>query len=501
MSQMKMTNNNQEAQNIEQNEIGLKKRVYLSDFWRGLAKFWWLCVLLTVLFSCGAYFYFSATYVPLYSASSTFAVTVANYTSSDSGISTYSYNYSKSTSGQMAELFTGILNNSVLQERVCFDLGTTSVPARLSIATTEGTNLFTLYAVGATPQLTYDALQATLKNFPVVVEYAFGKTSLNILQEATVPTTPYNSGGFVTKSVKFGMIGLMIGLGVILLYALFRNTIRTRQDVEKELNSSCLGTLRHVVFKKYRRSVDQSITINNDLVSSQFKEEIRTLRNAVVRNVSGNRKTILVTGTIRGEGATTLSVNLALSLRALDKKILLVDGNIGNPGIAHLLGADPEKAQSTSFDYTKITRLEEKGVDLITFDVPKSKIWHVIHIGFLKKLFEAYRTQYDYIVIDAAPAGVAADPQIIAEAADTAIYVIRQDKVQAGRIRDALSALQATDVKMLGCVINGYTSGFSGYGYGGGYGYGYGYGYRRYGYGYRSSKYSHYGYNRRKKTK
>ena len=78
-----------------------------------------------------------------------------------------------------------------------------------------------------------------------------------------------------------------------------------------------------------------------------------------------------------------------------------------------------------------------------------------------------------------------ADAEVIAEASDAAILVVRQDVVPAISINDAIDSLTETGAKFLGYVlnnvrsfrINAELSGVHSYGYGYGYGYGYSYGY------------------------
>jgi Mrp family chromosome partitioning ATPase len=80
----------------------------------------------------------------------------------------------------------------------------------------------------------------------------------------------------------------------------------------------------------------------------------------------------------------------------------------------------------------------------------------------------------------------------IAQAADAAIYVVYQDAVRIGKIKSSLNNLLSTDIKVLGCVLNGTIGGTRGYGYGYGYkNYGYGYGYKGYGYGYKKYGYGY----------
>ncbi len=48
----------------------------------------------------------------------------------------------------------------------------------------------------------------------------------------------------------------------------------------------------------------------------------------------------MVTSTIKGEGKTFISLNLAISLSTLDKKVILIGADLRNPQIHKSLGLD-----------------------------------------------------------------------------------------------------------------------------------------------------------------
>ncbi|MCD7802948.1 MAG: hypothetical protein LUH09_08645 [Clostridiales bacterium] len=84
---------------------------------------------------------------------------------------------------------------------------------------------------------------------------------------------------------------------------------------------------------------------------------------------------------------------------------------------------------------------------------------------------------------------IMADAEVLAEYADMALLVVRQNMTLAPQINDAIDILEGSHAQLLGCVFNDVkTRIFSGnrkwsYGYYG-YGHGYGYGYGRYKRGY-----------------
>ena len=109
----------------------------------------------------------------------------------------------------------------------------------------------------------------------------------------------------------------------------------------------------------------------------------------------------------------------------------------------------------------------------------------------MHKVIKAAREEFDYVIIDTAPAAVVTDANILSNFADAAILVVRENFSACTRIRGVIDDITSAKAELIGCVFNnvasdGVRGAYSKYKYGYGYGYGrrYGYGYGGYGYGY-----------------
>lgn len=421
------------------------------DFWHGFLKFWWLCLLLVVLAVGSAYFYSVKTYQPMYTASATYTVSTEKVSNGSMGISTFVYNYSSSTANQMSTIFPFILENDIMKQLICEDLQTERLPVKISSSSVVGTNMFTLNVTGKDPETAYKVLQLSIKNFPHVAEFILGKTDLTLLSETGVPNEPNNDNNFVKYLTMALICGFLLWLLWVLIYALFRNTIHSRQDIRRDLNCYCVGVLPQVSFKKHKLEIERTVNIKNPLVGNQFLEAVRSLRNNILYGAQANNHVIMVTSTVSSEGKTMASVNLALSAAMLDKKVLLIDADLRNASVCEQLHFTPLIRDSLA-DY-QIDSLEEH-LDVLTFRSAKHNVWKIINVDYLQSLLQKLREKYDYIIIDMPPAGVTPDPQIVCEVADAMLYVVRRDYVRVSKIKNVMSSLLLTDVKMLGCVLN-----------------------------------------------
>lgn len=499
---MKKTDSITQNKKTKQTEENARVELYISDLWRGLIKFWWICLILAVVFSAVVFAEGYMNFKPQYRVSATFTVQTQDVNANGDAVSSYSFYYNRTTAAQLSETFPFILESNLLQETICEDLGVKRMPATISASSVTDTNMFTMTAVGSDAQLTYDTLVSAIENYPVVAEYVVGSTKLNMINEPVVPESPANKRDYIEKSFFAAIFGVLLGAVWIVVYAIFRNTIRTKQDIREKLNRRCLGVVPSVVFKKHNKEIDRSLLLTNPQVGESFLESIRALRNTVVQATEGKYKVITVSSAAPDEGKTTVTCNLASSLSKIDKRVLLVEGDLRNPSVRNLI----EKCECRLIDENdelRIEKIESLGIDLLTFKHGEKEMWKVVNATYLKEMFDKFSEHYDYVIVDSPPCGLTSDPEVIAQACDAAILVIRQDNVRITRIQYALECLISTDVKVIGCVLNSALSGWNGYGdgYGFRYGrYGYGrYGYGRYGYGkYGYGKYG-YGYGKTKK--
>lgn len=443
--------------------------LYFSDLWRGFAKYWRLCILLAAL-SGGILFYISyIRFTPMYRVNTTFTVqTQSSLLSGDGEASAYSFSYDKKTADQLAAVFSYILKSSLLWEKVCEDLGVSSLPAAVSAECVAQTNLITLSAVGTNAQLTYDTLISVLEHYTCVADYIIGPTILLTISEPVLPSEAYNAQDWQKTTQKGILFGFALGLLWIFLYAIVRQTVRTAQDIHQELNQTCIGILPQVVPKRYRRKSSSCILLTNTLIGKEFPESVRLLKGAVQNRLKENEKVIVVTSTAPGEGKSVLTVNLAAMFAQSDAKILVIDADLRSSGIEKLLAGIEKESVFSGKNRTAPYRIEHfvpLKTDILTFVPELSLRRKIIRTGTMQQLLASLRAQYDLILIDTPPCGIISDAAIIAGAADAALYLIRQDTILAARIREGLNTLLSSDIHLIGCVLNGTAEGIGGYGH------------------------------------
>lgn len=239
--------------------------VLICDMWRGLKKYWWLLPVLCCLTAGAAFQRKVSGYSPKYQAQASFTVSTNEaYQESDTS---YSFFYNKSTAEQMTKLFPYILSSDALQEQMKEDLGVSDLPGSLSASGVSNSNLITLRAVSSDPDMARQLVESAMKFFPKVSRYVIGETKFNVLQPAVTPDEPMNQPDYCRTIEKGILLGGGIYCGLLLLYALLRNTIRKEKDIREKLNLSCMGVIPRIKFKAHSKKSNDML----DIYKCQYK--------------------------------------------------------------------------------------------------------------------------------------------------------------------------------------------------------------------------------------
>ena len=201
-----------------------------------------------------------------------------------------------------------------------------------------------------------------------------------------------------------------------------------------------------------------------------------------------------VTSSIRGEGKSTTSVNLAYTLAQTGKRVLLIDGDMrlptiaqklemtGTPGLSNLLaGLSAERnclRKSSYFDNWYI---------LPAGDIPPNPS-ELLGSERMHALLDRYKDVFDYILLDLPPVDIVVDALVITKWTDGVIVVVRENYTDRKALDACMYQVEKLGAKMLGFVMTDTNAGGSSYKNYGKYKYGKRYGgYDGYGYGYESS--------------
>ena len=314
-----------------------------------------------------------------------------------------------------------------------------------------------------------------------------------IIDEAIADDAPVSPRSKITYLIAL-ILGVGIPVGVIYLLELTKFKIEGRADVEKLTSAPIVGDIPLTDEKQGAIAVFEN---QNNLMSETFRN-IRTNLQFMLEN---DKKVILVTSTVSGEGKSFISANLAISLSLLGKKVVIVGLDIRKPGLNKVFNIPRKEIGITQYlanpennlmDLVQLSDVSKNLYILPGGTVPPNPTELLARDG-LDKAIETLKKNFDYVIMDTAPVGMVTDTLLIGRVADLSVYVCRADYTHKNEYTLINELAEKDKLPSLCTVINGLDLKKRKYGYYYGYGkYGkyYGYG-KRYGYGYGYGEQSH----------
>lgn len=278
------------------------------------------------------------------------------------------------------------------------------------------------------------------------------------------------------------IIGLGIPFGIIFMLEYFNDTVRDKKEFQATVKAPFLGQI-------IQSSGSSRIVVSrhSNTVQSELFRTIRT--NLRFMLPTDHKPIILVSSAMNGEGKSFVTINTALSLALLGKRVCLVGLDIRKPTLNTYMNLD-FKGNLTSYlsdtsvsvnDLIKPSGLVE-GLDVCPAGVIPPNPGELIQNGRLSDLFAELRLRYDMIIVDSAPVMLVSDTYHIAKYADLTIFVTRANYLSRVLLPQIQEIYEQNLLPNMACVLNGINSDSKGYGYGSyghNYGYGYGHGYAK----------------------
>lgn len=465
-----------------------------------LTKLWAIIMAAIIVGSC-AYVGASVLYSPQYQTKTTFVVSEKKGTSSV---------YSNLSAAQnMAAAFSQVLGSDVMKNRIAEELGTAPAAGSINAVVIEETNLLEMTVTASNPRDAYLITRAVLNNYTDIGSTVLGNVSLDILQQPTIPTAPVNSSGARRIAIMGAAAAAAAVTALLCVGAYLRDTVKSIDEVESKLDTRLLGTVYHErknkSLKDSIKRKKKSVVITDPTTGFAFVETFKKLRTRVEYLMRRNdAKVLMVSSVMENEGKSTIAVNIALAMNRKRKSVIIIDADMKKPAIHKILEYQDSDYASISDLVAGKAQLRDAllmdkthRLGLILGKSGTDRSTELVSSPNMRRLIEQAKKNMDMVIIDTPPLSASPDAECIAELADAAILVVRQDQTPVRVPNDAIDAINSSNAKLLGCVFNNvriadlnenYSYGGSGkYGYQkksyGKYGYGK-YGYGKYGYGY-----------------
>ncbi len=334
----------------------------------------------------------------------------------------------------------------------------------------------------------YDGMLQRMKEAGIAA--GLKSNNIHVIDSAVPPTAPIlpNKEGNLSKAL---LAGLIFGIALAFLFeyvgSYFDRSLKTPEDVDRLVKLPFLGLIPSMqsighaegqkpltLFLKARHGVTikagangrngasniELITLCNS--KSLISEAYRHLRTSILLSSNGqNRyKSIVITSSKRGEGKTSTSINLAITLAQANKKVLLMDCDLRNPKIHRILGLKNLDGVSSFLSTGSMPLhhlIEPTSIPnlfvLSSGQIPPNPS-ELVGSPLMKKCLEMLKQNFDHVLVDTPPLLAVTDGSILANMADGVILVIRGGDTTKEAIVRSKYLLNCAHAKIIGTMLN-----------------------------------------------
>ncbi len=262
---------------------------------------------------------------------------------------------------------------------------------------------------------------------------------------------PLRPGAPIRPQVAFNIgagsfVGILLGVAAALARAMIDRTVKTPDDVEKEVGLTFIGLLPEIgeetlslnYGKKRRRKLTAAQVKRPELIvhehpMSGIAEAARTIRtNLLFMAPDRPFQTLLVTSAGPSEGKTTVACCIAIAMAQAGQRVVLIDCDLRKPRIHRVFGKDSTVGVTTA--------LLEESIDHAVLDsgVPNLSVIpagpippnpaELLHSERFKHFLEQVQGRFNRVILDSPPVVPVTDGVVLSTLVDGTILVVRAFK-------------------------------------------------------------------------
>ena len=192
-----------------------------------------------------------------------------------------------------------------------------------------------------------------------------------------------------------------------------------------------------------------------------FAESYRDLRtNLQFYHIDEPIKKMVITSAIPGEGKTSVTANLALSMTELGKRVVILDADLRKPKINALFDLERVPGFTDYFmELASYSDIIKPTATANLFVVPAGRIppnpTEVLNSQKMADFIARLTTEFDFVLVDSPPLLSVTDAKILSHIVEHLLLISRFGHTEKRYISEAAIALQQFKVSIVGVVFNG----------------------------------------------
>lgn len=290
------------------------------------------------------------------------------------------------------------------------------------------------------------------------------------------PTLGKQIGPDPVRPLTLGIVaGLFVGGALAFARESMDKVVRTSDELKKQVPLPLLGILPMQVARRgfslptVRRDQPSPGGLHPELMGSEliqtilwppFKESLDLIANQIqLSQKDRTPKALAVTSGLPGEGKTTVTMGLALSLARMNQRVLVIDADMRRSGLQAELGlameyglsslilGEPGPGRPHRLDFAK------SHIDVLPAGPAPEDPITLLSSPRFNTLIARCKERYDIVLVDTPPVLGMADALKVGDCCDGTILVTRLDRITQPELTEVISLITPLDV--VGIIANG----------------------------------------------
>lgn len=275
---------------------------------------------------------------------------------------------------------------------------------------------------------------------------------LEVIEPAFLPSEPIGPNKKLIIALS-AAAGLLLAAGAAHLLEFLDKTLHTPEDIQRVLQTTVLGYIGDMSDAK------SGWDYVNDNPRSPIAEAFRALRtNLEFASIDKPVKTILITSPAGGDGKTTISTNLALSIAQAEKRVVLLDGDLRRPNIHTVTGISNQPGMTDVFRdrlnvFDVARSWKDKRVIVVTAGSTPPNAAELLGSKRMDQTLATLRDVVDFVIIDGPPV-IVTDATVLASKVDGVLIVIRPGQTREEVAQAMIEQFRRVGANVIGVVLN-----------------------------------------------
>lgn len=283
-----------------------------------------------------------------------------------------------------------------------------------------------------------------------------------IINDAHVPDEPVSPNrGF--SLIMFTLAGLVVGGTIAVLREVNDRSFRNGEQLARSTTLPFAGYFPNLsVAAPYSPRADQADQLNYVQMHPQSlaASTLRNVRVAVemARTKGAGGQTVSITSSLKGEGKTTIAINLARHLASSGFKVIMVDLDMWNPALSRSLKISTTSAlQDVIERRVPLAKAISKDT-LSSAHILRSASRRVNLEKFfgspqLKEQIDELKKSYDYVILDFPPLAIISDTNLLIRYSDMVVFAVTWGKTSRVLVERVLATALAADTNIVCTVL------------------------------------------------